>query len=265
LTRNEKRSAFQKIGEEITETLMVISEGSPQEAKEAFAKTTEFAQEVLDEAIFATQDSTIYQELTNLYEDASVNHSVATSTFCVLMCLGLGMPEPEEFADIALAALLHDMGTLELPQELSKKNPLEMTNEEKEVYYRHPEISLDIMDKQKLYITDNMRAAIADHHENFDGTGYPQKISGEELSFYPQLLHLGDILEYALNGVFDGEKKTFREAFMYLTGINDEQQIVDPELFHHIVHFILISDSAAQSASDTHLKSADEILKLDKK
>lgn len=95
-----------------------------------------------------------------------------------------------ELDNIALALLMHDVGMSKMPPFLISKNgPLK--NEEKEKLWQHPILSAKIM--QKLDVVNNqlLQACFA-HHERRDGSGYPQKLKGDQLTPIATLTALAD-------------------------------------------------------------------------
>jgi len=121
------------------------------------------------------------------------NHASTVSTFAALFAIGLGHKHPE---DLAMAGLFHDLGIAQLPQELQEKDPGEMTNEEKDVYYTHPERSVVMIKNKRIIIPDAVEKAILMHHERWNGTGWPKRLNGARISDEAQILHFADLFDY---------------------------------------------------------------------
>jgi response regulator RpfG family c-di-GMP phosphodiesterase len=58
-----------------------------------------------------------------------------------------------------------------------------------------------------------VKTIIFQHHEKFDGSGYPKKIQGFKVDDISQLLAIADLLDTIVSGQFDGTPKTLKEAF----------------------------------------------------
>ena len=103
----------------------------------------------------------------------------------------LGLPENEVTA-IELAALAHDVGKIHVPSEiLSKPGVLQPT--EWSIIRQHPVYSAEIL---KTLETPWELAEIAlQHHERYDGSGYPQRLSGEEIRVEARVISVADMIE----------------------------------------------------------------------
>lgn len=110
---------------------------------------------------------------------------------------------PEELDNLKVAMLLYDIGNLMLPKELlQKKEPL--TEEEKEHIKEHPVIAAREILKPISNIQDVI-PIIEKHHENWDGTGYPNQMKGPEIPLVSQIILITDAYFAMI------EKRSYRE------------------------------------------------------
>lgn len=110
----------------------------------------------------------------------------------------------EEIDKLRIASLLYDVGNLMLPQEiLQKEGPL--TEDEKEQIKKHPIIAAREILKPISEVQDII-PIIEHHHENWDGSGYPAKVSGNEIPLASQIILIIDAY-FALI-----EQRSYRKA-----------------------------------------------------
>ena len=96
----------------------------------------------------------------------------------------------EEVDNLKVAVLLYDIGNLMLPKEiLQKASPL--TDEERKHIQEHPVIAAREILKPISYVQDII-PIVEHHHENWDGTGYPGKISKDEIPITSQIILIVD-------------------------------------------------------------------------
>ena len=96
----------------------------------------------------------------------------------------------EDIDNLRVAVLLYDIGNLMLPSDLLQKaTPL--TDEERETIKNHPIIAARDILKPISYIQDVL-PIIEHHHENWDGSGYPNKISKEAIPLTSQIILIID-------------------------------------------------------------------------
>jgi diguanylate cyclase (GGDEF)-like protein len=87
-----------------------------------------------------------------------------------------------------LAASLHDLGKLALPEELLRK-PGPLTEPERLVLERHPHIGFRMLDSLGI---DPVAEWVLHHHERWDGTGYPDRLAGEEIPLGARIIFVAD-------------------------------------------------------------------------
>lgn len=96
---------------------------------------------------------------------------------------------PTRLDTLSKAAILHDIGKIGVPKEiLNKESPL--TNEEFEYIKKHSTLGYQIL-REVEFLKDSVKI-ILQHHERFDGTGYPHGIAGEDIDLMARILSVAD-------------------------------------------------------------------------
>lgn len=119
----------------------------------------------------------------------SYSHLSNVSTFASLFSMATGIGKPE---DLALAGLFHDLGLSMLPPHIQAKEYKDMTPEEREVYARHPEHSVNLVKQKKIVLPEIVQTMIMQHHERYDGSGFPEGVREPALRKESQLLAIAD-------------------------------------------------------------------------
>ncbi|HLS86313.1 MAG TPA: HD domain-containing phosphohydrolase [Burkholderiales bacterium] len=120
-------------------------------------------------------------------------HLIRMSRYARLIAAGLGL-EPDEIETIELAAPLHDIGKIGIPDQiLLKSSPLDP--HEWEIMKRHPVMGHEILKgSPSKYV--RMGALIAlGHHEHFDGSGYPNGLVGDHIPLCARIVALADVYD----------------------------------------------------------------------
>ncbi len=110
---------------------------------------------------------------------------------------GLEIGKEMKFSEVEMeilqrGGLLHDLGKLGIPNEILDK-PENLTEEDKQILQKHPRLGAQILEPISAY-TDIM-LIVLQHHENYDGTGYPEGLAGNEISKYSRIFALADRYE----------------------------------------------------------------------
>ncbi|MGH7559636.1 MAG: HD domain-containing phosphohydrolase [Gemmatimonadales bacterium] len=103
----------------------------------------------------------------------------------------LGLSDTAQAA-IRLGAFLHDIGKIRIPQELlTREGPL--TAEEIEIVKRHPTDGVELLEGAALPV--EVRRIVRWHHEKFDGSGYPDGLTGAEIPIEAQVICAADVYD----------------------------------------------------------------------
>ncbi len=114
-------------------------------------------------------------------------HSQRVGEYAARIARRLGADEPT-IELIRLAGSLHDLGKLAIPEELLRK-PTALSDGERLVLERHPQIGYRMLESLGL---EPVAEAVLHHHERWDGTGYPGKLSGEQIPLAARIVFVAD-------------------------------------------------------------------------
>ena len=168
-----------------------------------------------------------FSVLIGMRDKRTANHSkqVAEHATMIAKALGLGQKEIE---DIGIAALLHDIGKIGMSDMLLLKNPKELENDDRKLYEQH-----SIRGQAAIDAVESLRDAgvlIRHHHEWFDGTGFPERLSGDDIPVGARIISLADFLDHSFTG-FSGESP-YAYALQAVSGFAGRQ--FDAELIKYL-------------------------------
>jgi response regulator RpfG family c-di-GMP phosphodiesterase len=121
------------------------------------------------------------------------NHVRRMAQVCHMLAQESGMPE-DETAVLMHAAPMHDIGKIATPDAVLLK-PGRLTPEEWEVMKQHPTVGLQILDGSSRPILKAAAVIAHQHHEKYDGTGYPQGLKGEDIHPYARIVAVADVFD----------------------------------------------------------------------
>lgn len=122
----------------------------------------------------------------------------------------LGLPS-EKLEKLMLGALFHDIGKIEIPDEILKK-PSKLTNEEFNLIKTHPVVGCEMVLNTFLEETYDI---IRHHHERLNGSGYPDGISGDEITIESRIVAIADSFDAMTS------KRPYREAMSYQEALEE--------------------------------------------
>jgi putative nucleotidyltransferase with HDIG domain len=122
-------------------------------------------------------------------------HSLRVSHYACRIAAALGLLE-EDMKTLKTASLLHDIGKIGIGDSiLGKRGPL--SEDEMRVIRSHPEKGVEILAPLKQF--ESLLPAILHHHEHYDGSGYPQEISGNDIPLFARIISVADAYDAILS------------------------------------------------------------------
>lgn len=151
-------------------------------------------------------------------------HSQKVSSYAVMIARALGLAS-EEVEEIRLAALLHDIGKVGIPEGiLNKAGPLDIS--EWETMKTHTDLGARLLEPLKTM--SRIRAMIRHHHEFYDGSGYPGRLEGEQIPHGARVIAIADAYDTITTARTYKQARTPEDAFAELERCATNQ--FDPEL-----------------------------------
>lgn len=115
-------------------------------------------------------------------------HSSQVSTIANAIASKIGLSEHERFF-VRIAALLHDIGKIGIPEQILNK-PGQLDREERRVIEQHPEIGAKILKGIPALV--RVTEIVKHHHARWDGKGYPEALAGEEIPLGARIIAIAD-------------------------------------------------------------------------
>src|SRR5918994_2691090 len=151
------------------------------------------------------------------------SHSQRVSDLAARISVRLGLSE--ELVELTrLAGSLHDLGKLAIPEEILRK-PGPLSDPVRLVLQRHPEIGHRMLESLGV---DPVAEWVLHHHERWDGTGYPERLRGEEIPLGARIIFVADAYDAMTSDRAYRGRLTPREAIEELERCSGTQ--FDPEI-----------------------------------
>ncbi len=123
----------------------------------------------------------------------TANHTLRVGHMSFQLALLAGLP-PEEAELIRMASPMHDVGKIGIPDRILNK-PGKLTTAEYSTMQNHAEIGFTILNKSERSVLKAAATIAHEHHERWDGKGYPRKIKGEDIHIYGRIVSLVDVFD----------------------------------------------------------------------
>lgn len=146
---------------------------------------------------WSMRSKTIQMLMNTLYEknDREMIHSKRVQDICGLIAIELGF-NLDTVKDLRMAGLMHDIGKIGINESiLNKKDKL--THDEWKEIKKHPEIGYRILSSANEF--SEIASYILEHHERWDGSGYPRGLQGEKITLYARIIAIADAYDAMTN------------------------------------------------------------------
>jgi putative nucleotidyltransferase with HDIG domain len=143
-------------------------------------------------SIFRNRDALVSLTRIKEKDNYTFQHSVSVCVLLISFCRELGYDRVTT-RDAGVGGLLHDVGKMRVPSEILNK-PGALSAEEFEIMKGHTTLAPDIL-RQTPGIPEMAIDIAHQHHERYDGSGYPQGLRGEAISVFSQLAAIVDVYD----------------------------------------------------------------------
>jgi len=182
-------------------------------------------------------DDTVFMALTGIrdIDNYTFLHSVDVCIYSVITAKALGMPI-HEIRELALAAVLHDIGKCRVPQEILNK-PGKLTEEEFLAMKHHSIYGMEIAEKTPG-LSPNIPRIICQHHEKWNGTGYPHGLRSYDIDRMARIISIADVYDALTANRVYRKRYMPHEAAEYI--MSQAEQHFDPYILDVFINSIAI-------------------------
>ncbi len=172
-------------------------------------------------------------------DNYTFGHCERVARKAVAVAKALGLDEQEQTA-IRLGAYLHDVGKVKVPHEILNK-PGRLSPDEYEVVQMHPVWGVELL--ASVEFPWDIKPIIRWHHEKFDGTGYPDRLRGDEIPLSAQVVGIADVYDAITSTRSYRPALTVPEAIVEMTRVRGAWS---SKVFEA---FIMVTDEARTHAA----------------
>ena len=183
--------------------------------------------ERITDSVFRNRDALISLSRIKDKDDYTFQHSVSVCVLLVSFCLAMGY-ERSVMREVGIGGLLHDIGKMKVPNHILNK-PVALTALEFTTMQTHAALGRDILRKTPG-VPETAVIIASQHHERYDGTGYPDRLKQDQISVFGQMASIVDVYDAltsnriyhtgmepvaALKRIFEWSKSHFDEKLVH--------------------------------------------------
>lgn len=161
------------------------------EEQKYYSSINDLAEEILENVL---SNKNLLVSLVDIksMDNYTYAHCVNVAVISIVLGISLNLSK-QHLTYLCIGALIHDIGKTFIPREVLQK-PGRLTVEELEIIKQHSQLGYDFLSKS-YEISSHIKLIVLQHHERFDGQGYPNGILGPNISYLARIVSIADVYD----------------------------------------------------------------------
>ncbi len=204
------QSSTKKLQFKYGDVSLAIGVATKEEEQQDMFKIFNLAEEIMyqekNNVESSVRSETINTIINTLFEKSpeTKDHSIRVSEIATAIAKGMGLPD-NKVNDIKTIGTIHDIGKIVIDTSILEKiTPL--TKEEREIIQNHSSIGSRMLSSTHEYT--RLAPGVLHHHENIDGTGYPNNLKGEQIPLESRIIAVADAFDAMIS------PRPYKDSFM---------------------------------------------------
>ena len=183
----------------------------------------------------------ILHYIIGMFDPAGIEHSQRVTALCVSLCEKVGLKKgSDELNDISLAASLHDLGKMGVPESVRRQMG-DFIEGERLLMETHANIGARILHlSTNGKINEDVVKMVRHHHENWSGTGYPDGLAGENIPYGSRVIRICDSYDAATHSRGYRHPMEKADALQDLEDSQIRGAVYDPKLLRAFLEMMRI-------------------------
>lgn len=259
LDAKDKAEILSDVSQDALRVINQITAKGEKAREEGFRRSKDVVDKIL---LVAAQHSDVYSEVLKIWESQeAIFHTAGVGTLSVMFAMCLGHGSEAMLADMVVAAVFHDVGKVAFA-EASAKPVSKRSREEAEQFEQHVEKGVEMIKESGLDFHPRVYRMIGQHHEKYDGSGYPNGLKGMEIDELSQLLALANYFDGLISGMETGEEippaLAFKKIYDEETALDGPRRIA-PELTQRLFQFLRQENEASHELMEQSRVLAEDV------
>ncbi|AWK50316.1 HD family phosphohydrolase [Clostridium beijerinckii] len=159
--------------------------------KQYFNSINEVAEDIVDNVLSNKHVLLSLVDIKSM-DNYTYSHCVNVAVISIILGISLNLPK-KKLTYLCIGALIHDIGKSFIPKEVLQK-PGRLTPEEFEIIKCHSRYGYDFI-KNFFDLSSHIKLIVLQHHERFDGLGYPNSLRGDKISYLARIVSIADVYD----------------------------------------------------------------------
>ncbi|MBI3557800.1 MAG: HD domain-containing protein [Deltaproteobacteria bacterium] len=170
------------------------------------------------------------QGVADIVDNPDTEHATSVAIYSTLFAMGLKKTDQQILQDIIIASLMHDIGFTQLNPVVLNTPRTKLSSAQKAVFETHVMFGMSLLADIDYFPNKRVITLLSQHHEKFNGTGYPAHLESFRVDELAQLISIADLIDTIMRGKYDGTARQLGDALHVVAQI--ERTTSFPEYFN---------------------------------
>ena len=204
--------------------VFICAENTNTITKQSFTEMQDQIETIVDE-ILNNKSTMVNMIDLKVFDDYTYFHSVNVAVLSIVLGVSMGLKK-QVLSDLGIGAILHDIGKIFVNKDILLKNGA-LTNNEFGEIKKHSQYGYDYI-KKEFNMNQSSKLGILEHHEKYEGGGYPSSKMGENISLFGRIIAIADVYDAMTSDRSYRKAIIPSEVIEYIMG--NSEILFDPEL-----------------------------------
>ena len=229
-TKVDANTSQELAGVARTLLLSSLQTSSPMQSQMMLKSLNEICSVIVSELIRSPQVNqlTMYNNFLKLARSGSnfQKHPINVISLALMIATGIGYNDRESLRDLMLASLVHDLGLVRLPIKVIQNahRAQDLGISDRQLLHQHPALTLEILESKEIYLSQRAKNIVLQHHEEFNGRGFPNGLIGYAIEPLAQILSMADAFDHFVNEPQRG-RSVFESIQVFFQKLNREKNL----------------------------------------
>lgn len=168
--------------------------------------------------------------MADIVDNPDTEHATSVAIYATLFAMGLKNTDGQLLQDVIIASLMHDIGLTQIDPSFLATPRNNLQPSDRVTYEKHVMLGLELLPELDYKPNSRVLTLIGQHHEKFNGTGFPNHLESFRVDEYAQLISLADLLDSLCRGRRDGIERSLGDALLVVAQY--ERTTTFPEYFN---------------------------------
>lgn len=180
-------------------------------------------------------------EVNEILENPNTEHATNVAIYTALFAMGLKKNDQHLLQDLIIASLLHDLGVTQVTPDILAVPRTKQTEAQREAFELHVQLGLALLADLDYVPNKRVIQMIFQHHEKFNGTGYPAHLESFRIDETATLISIADLIDTVGRGQYDGVRRSMDDTLALIAQLEKTSTFPEhfnPDVFKKVMNWL---------------------------